>query len=246
MPLQERLRLIKKAGFDATTVWWEDEEGPVTVRKQEIPQRIRDEGLILENIHVPFNNSDDMWSDSKTYRDSFVSRHLEWMEDCAKYDIPLMVIHITDGDRPPAPNRYGIECMTRLVKAAEEIKVNLAVENTIRGDSVEYLLSEIESPYLGLCYDSSHSRLKNHNYLLEEFKERLFSTHLSDNDGIHDRHWLPGNGIIDWKKLCESFPKDYRGYLTLETWPTDEEVRQGPEVFLKKAFKSIKQVKQLL
>jgi hypothetical protein len=75
IPLKERLRLIKKAGFDATTVWWEDEEGPEIIRKREIPQMVRDEGLILENIHVPFNNSDDLWSDSKMHRESFLARH---------------------------------------------------------------------------------------------------------------------------------------------------------------------------
>mgnify|MGYP000951471568 CR=1 FL=1 len=245
MPLQERLRLIKNVGFDATTVWWEDEEGPVIIKKHEIPQMVRDEGLILENIHVPFNNSDDMWSDSKTSRDAFVARHLEWMEDCAKFDIPLMVMHVTDGDRPPAPNKYGVECMMRLVKEAEELKVKIAVENTIRGDSVEFLLSEIESPYLGLCYDSSHSGLKNQNYLLEAFKERLFATHISDNDGLYDRHWLPGNGIIDWNKIGEFFPKNYRGYLTLETRPTDGEAKQGPESFLEKAYEKIIYVRKL-
>jgi sugar phosphate isomerase/epimerase len=106
-------------------------------------------------------------------------------------------------------------------------------------------LSEIKSPHLGLCYDSSHSRLKKHNYLLEEFKDRLFATHISDNDGFYDRHWLPGNGIINWFEISKIFPKDYRGYLTLETRPTDEEAIQGPENFVNKAFERIKHIKRL-
>ncbi len=38
MPLSERLELIKKAGFDSTCLWWEDEDGG-KMRRELIPSK---------------------------------------------------------------------------------------------------------------------------------------------------------------------------------------------------------------
>lgn len=241
MPLPERLRMIKDAGFDAASIWWEDEEWPFIIRKQDMPKMVEDAGLLLENMHVPFNDSNDFWSEDTEARENIVRKHIEWLNDCAKFNIPLMVMHIVDGEDPPAPNKYGIESMSRLVRAAEELGVKIAVENTFRDDSVIFLLSEIKSKHMGLCYDSSHAMLRRHKSetLLKKYGGRLFATHLSDNDGLLDRHWLPGNGIIDWNELMALFPEDYEGFFTLETVAAEEEKESGPEKFLMKAFNKI-------
>ena len=54
MPLSERLELIKKAGFDSTCLWWEDEEGAYPVKKTDMPKMVRDFGLSLEISIRPF------------------------------------------------------------------------------------------------------------------------------------------------------------------------------------------------
>lgn len=241
IPLPERLKMIKEAGFDATSVWWEDEKEPFAICKQDMPRMVKEAGLLLENIHVPYNNSNDLWSENTDARESIVRKHIEWLNDCSRFNIPLMVMHIMEGEEPPAPNKYGIESMSHLVKAAEELGVKIAIENTLRDDSVLFLLSEIKSSHMGFCYDSSHASLRKHrnDLLLKDYGGRLFATHLSDNDGIFDRHWLPGNGEICWDEMAASFPKDYKGFFTLETVPTEEEKKLGPEKFLAKAFKKI-------
>ncbi len=240
MPLSERLELIKKAGFDSTCLWWEDEEGAYPVKKTDMPKMVRDFGLSLDNIHTPFCNSNDLWSESLSARSEIVKQYLGWLEDCARFDIPIMVMHIMEGDILPELSSNGIESMSYLVKKAEELRVKIAVENTKFADGVDFILSEIESEYLGLCYDSSHGRLHGCEFLLKDFGRRLITCHISDNDGEMDRHWLPGNGIIDWKEFCESFPKKhYLGNLMLEVYPTGDEIKGGPAEFLNKAFKSI-------
>lgn len=40
MPLRKRLELIKNAGFDVTSLWWEDEEGNPPTRKDEMPRMV--------------------------------------------------------------------------------------------------------------------------------------------------------------------------------------------------------------
>lgn len=240
MPLRKRLELIKNAGFDVTSLWWEDEEGNPPTRKDEMPRMVQDSGLLLENIHVPFNNSNDLWSENALDRDKIVKQHVNWLEDCAKYNIPIMVMHIMEGDTTPELNKYGIESMSYLTKKAEEYKIKIAVENTKLEGGIPFILSQIQSDYLGLCYDSSHARLQGEEALLKDFGYRLIALHLSDNDGEKDRHWLPGNGVIKWGEFSNSFPKHhYSGNLTLEVCPTDEEREVGPKQFLLKAFKSL-------
>lgn len=248
LPFQERIALIKEAGFTATSLWWEDEDAPYSMKKERMPGLVREKGLLLENIHVPFNDSNALWLEDDSSRAAIVQSHIQWLEDCAKFGIPRMVMHLTEGDNPPVANRQGLKSMEELTKVAEGLEVTIAIENTRRNDNVPYILSNVNSNYLGFCFDSSHHWLtdKGDYNLLKYYGDRLVATHLSDNDGLLDRHWLPGHGIIDWAEVASSFPKGYRGCLTLEAYPTAEERKESPQKFLKKAYQSIANLKIII
>ncbi|SDG30693.1 sugar phosphate isomerase/epimerase family protein [Desulfosporosinus hippei] len=248
LPFPERLSLIKEAGFEATSIWWEDEDIPWPMKKESMPKLVKEGGLILENLHVPYNDSSEMWSENKSLRSGFIQRHIRWLQDCADYEIPMMVMHLTEGYTTPEPNDFGAESMFELVRVAENLGVTIAIENTRRNDNVPYLLSKIPSGSLGFCFDSSHYFLtdKLDFHLLKNFGRRLVTTHLSDNDGLEDRHWLPEEGIIDWAQVAGHFPTAYRGCLTLEAYPTAEEREGPPQLFLKKALQSLKTLHSLL
>ncbi|PKM78046.1 MAG: sugar phosphate isomerase/epimerase [Firmicutes bacterium HGW-Firmicutes-15] len=239
LPLPERLKLIKEAGFNATTLWWEDEIGSPNIKKDNMPNIVRDSGLVLENIHIPYDNCDNLWSENKSSRDAIVNKYTTWLNDCAKYNIPIMVMHITDSLNLPSPNQYGMDSISRLLKVAQDLDVIIAIENTGREDYISFVLSEIKSNYFGFCYDSSHNRIYSNNdlTLLKTFSNCMVATHLSDNDGNKDHHWLPGEGIIDWEKLTNALPKlQYNGYITLEVYPTEQQLTNTPKLFLSKAY----------
>lgn len=248
LPFQERIRLIKEAGFQATSLWWEDEGLPWPMKKEDMPRLVREMGLLVENIHVPFNESGLLWSAQESERAGIIERHLGWLKACADYRIPVMVMHLTEEGNHPAPNHYGLASMSRLVKAAETLRVTIAIENTQRNDNVPFILDRIDSRYLGFCFDSSHYHLtdKQDFHLLHNYGERMVTTHLSDNDGEKDRHWLPGEGGIDWFKVGESFPPAYQGCLTLEAYPTLQEREGTAQNFLAKAYSRVAKVRDLL
>lgn len=241
MALPQRLELIKKAGFEATSLWWEDEVYPRRIPKEDMVAMVRDWDLVLDNIHAPFTDLNKLWSTSAREREEIVNIHRRMLEECARFDIPVMVMHVVEGDNPPAPHGEGVKSMETLVRTAEELGVKIAVENTRRADSLELILREIPSPNLGLCYDSSHANLMPPlgTTLLTEFGQRLMATHLSDNDGQVDRHWLPGHGEIDWQELGQYFPTDYQGCLTMEVVANEEERKGAPEDFLRLAVERI-------
>lgn len=240
LPLDKRLELIAEAGFDATSIWWGDEED---ICRQGMHHQtagmVRDQGLIFEFIHVPFQECNDFWSETASDRDRAVSRHLAWVQDCAELGIPMMVMHPARGSYGGLINRFGVESIARIVSAAEDAGIIIAVENTRRMDCIDPIFSEIESPNLGLCYDSSHERLcvDDTGMLLRCLGDRLRATHLSDNDGLSDKHWLPGEGVIDWSAIADAFPADsYTGCFTLEVVPGNLAKTTSPAEFLAEAF----------
>ncbi|NSW81787.1 MAG: sugar phosphate isomerase/epimerase [Syntrophothermus sp.] len=239
LPLSERLRMIKEAGFGATSVWWEDEQGYPGIKKENMPRMVRESGLLLENIHVPYDGCNALWNENRSVREAEVKKHIAWVEDCIRYDIPVMVMHIADGPAPPGVLKYGVESIGRILRVAEQGGIILALENTDHTSYLRLVLSEIESPCLGLCYDSSHDLLYNPDspQLLSELGGRLVATHLSDTDGMRDRHWLPGQGVIDWEQIGRVFPQaTYRGLLSLEVCADGCWSRGDPEAFIKKAY----------
>lgn len=239
LPLDERLRLIKDAGFEATALWWGDEIAFRDADKDEIPKIVRDYGLVIDNIHVPYENSNDLWSESELVRKAIVDRCISWLNDCAEHKIPRMVMHISKGSELPEPNMYGIESMKRILKVAEELNVIVAVENTRRNDYLNLIFSEIHSKSLGFCYDSSHDWLYSMEKaeLLKRLGEKLATIHLSDNDGIKDRHWVPKSGIVDWNKIIKALmDANYTGCLFLEVYPDGRDCDLTPQEFLRKVF----------
>jgi sugar phosphate isomerase/epimerase len=248
LPLRKRILLIHNAGFQATSLWWGHEEDFEDVAKDQTAALVRDTGLYLENIHAPYEDSNDLWSPDSSIREKAIHDRLEWIEDCARYQIPIFVMHATKGSDLPGPTRFGMESIDKIVKAAEKMNIILALENTQRVDYLDMILTEFDTPALGLCYDTSHAwiGMKSQLTVLNKWKHRLVNLHLSDNDGQDDQHWLPGEGIIDWVKVGQSLPDQIpSGCLMLEVFPKKEEAGTEPEIFLQKAYKRVQWVHHL-
>lgn len=240
LPLDRRLGLIKDAGFEASSIWWGDEEDDYRRGlRLKMPQMVRDHGLYCEFVHVAFKECDHFWSEDASDRERAVAQHVAWVHDCADSGIPIMVMHAMRGSYRGEISRLGMESIISIVSAAEEAGIVIALENTRRMDCFGAVLSEIDSPNLGFCYDSSHERLctEDAGVLLRQFGDRLRVTHFSDCDGTFDRHWLPGEGIIDWRAVMDAFPAEtYSGCFSLEVVPGKAADELSPPEFLAKAY----------
>jgi sugar phosphate isomerase/epimerase len=249
LPMCDRLSAIRSAGFQATSLWWGDGHCR-GAELGELTAMARDQGLHVENVHVPYELCNDLWSRDAARRGTCVDQHIRWLEDCSRHAIPRMVMHLTVIADLPAPDAICLESMDRIVTTAEQLGVIVAVENTRRRDYVDFVLERIPSRHLGFCYDSSHARLNadQGTDLLRHWGHRLVAVHLSDNDGKEDRHWLPGNGVIDWRKLAAAFPHDtYGGCIHLEVVPNEaEKAALSPEAFVGKAYEKAVWVEEML
>jgi sugar phosphate isomerase/epimerase len=250
LPLKKRLQMIKQVGFTTTCLWFGPEEQMFRDnRADEMPGLVRDMGLELDNIHVPFENSNLIWSESETSRSIIHKELTTALLFCGKHRIPQMVMHLTSGENPPPYTQNGQKLISSIVSQAEDTGVTIALENVQRNDYLDFVFSNPQSPNLGFCYDSGHDFLsgQSRGSLLKKWGDRLTLTHFSDNLGITDDHLLPGKGSIDWEAIIAYFPKStYKGTLMLEVDGTDAVKGFKPEEFLQIGYQWLDQFKNNL
>ena len=65
-------------------------------------QEFKKHGIECDNIHAPFDKINDMYSDNEDDALAIVNRLKSSIDKCAKYGIPIVVIHLSSG-RPMPP-----------------------------------------------------------------------------------------------------------------------------------------------
>ncbi|OQA85282.1 MAG: endonuclease 4 [Lentisphaerae bacterium ADurb.Bin242] len=128
-----------------------------------------------------------------------------------------------------------LRSLEELLPTADECGVIIALEN--QGTPLNHsgrllrIVQEFNSPRLGLCYDTGHGNVAEkgrgcpektylpgiwndaglevewEENLIEKFLPWLVNCHLHDNDGMNDQHKLPGDGVVDWKRIVSNLEK---------------------------------------
>lgn len=236
-PFEERIELIKRAGYDYVMLWWEDETYPRHIDKRRLITIVNEYSLKPENVHLPFEDTNLLWSEDKCRRDIHSSKIIKQLSECKNSGAETIVMHTVHGANMTLDYSSGYDSFSKIVKAAEELNLRLAFENTQMFNYTDFLLKEFESPYIGFCYDSSHDFVNGQSCgaILEKWSHKLFSVHLSDNDGICDRHWIPGKGNVNWSKIIDIIETTECKSFSMEAYPYEDEKNLAPYEFLLKA-----------
>ena len=224
LPFPQRCRLIAEAGFDGVMLWYGDDCGEA-LRREDRPGQARACGLEVINVHAPFDEVNHIWEDSAEGRQMFEG-FLRCLEDCARFEIPTTVMHADRGRNPPPVGGIGLERWAALIRRAEELGVNIAVENLRTAQAIgraQMLLERFDSPRFGFCYDSGHwhARYRECDWL-KRWPQRLMALHLHDNHGGEtrnhdDQHLLPFDGTLDWPAQMEAIAATgYQGPVNIE------------------------------
>ncbi len=178
-----------------------------------ICREARAEGVETWSYHLPFYPFEII---NPASLDASVRRHtvehLSFLiKRAASYGFLHAVVHpsgepIEEADRPAALE-YAKETLFSLAEAAKESGIILAVEDlprTCLGNCSAELLSLVNvHPDLRVCFDVNHLLFESHNDFINAVKDKLVTVHISDYDFINERHWLPGEGKIDWVSLVK-------------------------------------------
>jgi len=126
-------------------------------------------------------------------------------------DLGAHVVVLHASDEPIAePKRaeqiaHAKKSLAALVPVAQRANLILAVEllpRTCLGNSLPELVNLLDGlprDRVGICLDTNHVKVATTlPKLIHTLGRDLITLHISDFDGVDERHWLPGKGIIDW------------------------------------------------
>ena len=147
---------------------------------------------------------------------------------CASVGASTLVLHTGSLGLYDPSSRGDVPAIKRLAKEAQDIGVQLALENG--RDSLwafdwvlDALGSDPDKTNLGICIDIGHAHLSEDagrqpiRAYLERYRESLTHLHLHDNLGKEDDHRLPGKGSIDWHAVFQTLEAiGYAGPAVLE------------------------------
>jgi sugar phosphate isomerase/epimerase len=238
LPFQDRLSLIAQAGFRDISVWLGSEEQLYSQgRSREMRAIAAHEGLDIQCAHAACRDCNLLWDGTNEDKRQLRKQIIYDLDLCKELHAPTMVMHACAGATPPSPNQEGLDLIRDVANHAEAANVVVALENTRKPEVIDYVLSRVDSPYIGFCYDSCHDFLYSCNpgELLRSWGHRLVYTHFNDTDGKLTRHWIPGKGIVDWQLIADVFPEQFTGNLSLEVEPMDPRF-EPVEMFLRESL----------
>ena len=215
VPTTEVVKIIAQAGFDAVSPLWK-----WGIDLTDVVGTARSCGLALQSLHAPFHGAAALWSEDAAVSSPAVEELLEALEDCRRFDIPVMVMHTWIGfEYTQTPNEAGLRNFGIIVEKAKEYSIQIAFENTEGDEFLFALMDHFKGhPSVGYCWDSGHEMCYSHSEdLLAKLGDRLIMTHLNDNLGVSrfdgktywtgDLHLLPYDGIADWDVLIQRLRK---------------------------------------
>ena len=181
----------------------------------------------LWSYHMPFSRSwkIDISSLEKETRQSTVTYFKELIAKASDIGIDKFVVHpscepIADELRAEFI-KNSQESLNELAEFAHSCGSVIAVENLPRTclgrDSKEMLELIRVNDKLRVCFDTNHVLKENVVDFVKNVNDKIVTLHVSDCDFVNERHWLPGEGKIDWPGLITALKEvNYSGVWMYE------------------------------
>ena len=221
----ERLEACKLAGIEAIEVSEGSIIGADAVDFASVKAIADEYGITLWSFHLPFLPFETIDISHPSLADYTVKYFCSLIDKASSIGIKTFVIHpsgepIADSDRS-----MRLECaknsLFALAEYAKSKGAVIAVEDLPRTclgrNSSDILALTSAHPDLRVCFDTNHLLGEEIAHFISAVGEKIVTTHVSDYDFINERHWLPGEGKIDWAALkSKLFSVGYDGYWLYE------------------------------
>ena len=264
-PLEQVLRKIADTGYTNVEIWGDKAHLDPRI-SPDIPL-LKDllNGLHLKvhSLHAPFSDVDISSLDEEE-RENSLELIKKSMEFCTEVEGGTVIVHpcstemLGDAQSYLTVKNKAEDSLFSLTTFAEKLGIRLAVENlpNIGGwrfgtevSELSQLVSKVNNPHLGLCLDTGHVFVGRENVSLSKdvfaCGKDLIALHIQDTDGKKDRHWLPGEGIINWAQFLKDLIfVDYQGALTLEISGSPEFTERNVDNVLFRGIESIKNISE--
>lgn len=221
----------------------EEKRGPAEMLKMAEPivRAMQAKGICPWSIHLPFGGGWDVAHPDPAERARVAKALREIVKGVADWGVQVLTLHaclepVQDSNRFLRILR-SVESVCEIRDCADEWGMRVAVENLPRsclGNSSEELLAILRAAGggVGCCFDVNHLLIEDHRVFLDTLARQTITTHLSDYDGVDERHWLPGKGIVPFGLVMDRLQKaGYRGPYLFELGSREDgEMFTGKEI----------------
>ena len=196
-------------------------------------------GICLWSMHLPFGReTKNFCAPDGEERDRTLAMQIKNLKIAHALGIRRVVVHGGIPLPQTAREKYfaiAKENIRILQEEASRLGITVCVEtlmpSCIGRNSTEILEILSAHPDLRVCLDPNHLLGEGHEGLIRRIGNRIVTTHISDYDFIDERHWLPGEGKIDWPRLVQALEDvGYEGPILYEVSPfkTPETIDRRP------------------
>ena len=179
-------------------------------------------GVELWSFHLPFCPfyRMDISSPDEELRQRSVDKCADYIMKVSDFGVKVFVIHASgepiDEERRPEYMAQAKKSLKTLAEVADKCMVTIAVEDlprTCLGRNSSDMLELVSADdRLKMCFDTNHLLGEDIKGFIEKVGDKLITTHISDYDFVNERHWLAGEGDINWNELYETLIKvGYKG-----------------------------------
>ena len=211
-------------------VLFHDDRQPAEVVR--LRDTLRAAGIRPATVHAPFGGALDISKPEDSIRRDGLASAAAAIELAEALDAPMIVVHASTEPIEPQDRalrrEHALRSLAEIGERAKESGRRIAFEllpRTCLGNTVEELLDlvgELGPEIFGVCLDTNHL-MDRYAGLADDVRklgDHLITLHLSDYDGVDEKHWPPGKGVIDWKAFMQALRDiDYQGPFNYECPP---------------------------
>lgn len=169
----------------------------------------------LWSYHLPFHPfvEIDISAADKTVRENTISYFSELIKQGSNIGIDKFIIHTSkepiQEEQRDECLKYAMQSLDTLAEIAAVSGAFIAVEDlprTCLGNTTEEICELISAnDKLRVCFDTNHLLLGDNIGFMRKLGRKIITVHISDYDFVNERHWLPGEGKIDWNEMINVF-----------------------------------------
>lgn len=168
--------------------------------------------VTLCSQHLPFSPFAEINIASPAIAAKTIAYFTEVIGKATEIGISRFVVHPSAEPIEPEVRAEQMNCaqesLAKLAEIADQHGAIIAVENlprTCLGRNSEEILALVSAdPRLRVCFDTNHLLGEDPLEFIAKVGHLFVTTHVSDYDFINERHWLPGEGQLDWPAILSA------------------------------------------
>ena len=174
-----------------------------------IAELAKNSGVTLWSFHLPFAPFSEIDISNPDLAGATVDYYLDLVKKASAIGIEKFIVHPSGEPISPEDRPLRLACakehLALLAQQAAELGAVICVEDLPRtclgncsGEMLELLSA---NSALRSCFDTNHMLSEELVSYANAVGDKIVTLHVSDYDFVNERHWLPGEGDVDWKEL---------------------------------------------